>query len=82
MTQLQKNAIETPRHYQQLWATLLEQGVTTGEVRDDLDVRVTGYAILGMCNWVYRWYNPHGALSAEEVADIFTRLVLEGLTRS
>jgi AcrR family transcriptional regulator len=82
MTQLQKNAIETPKHYQQLWATLLEQGVATGEVRSDLDVKVTGYAILGMCNWVYRWYNPQGALSAEEIADIFTRLVLEGLMRS
>jgi AcrR family transcriptional regulator len=82
MQQLQKNAIETPKHYQQLWTTLLEQGVATGEVRGDLDVKVAGYAILGMCNWIYRWYNPQGALSAEEIAGIFTTLVLEGLTRS
>lgn len=82
MQQLEKNTIETPRHYHQLWATLLEQGVTTGEVRSDLNVKVTGYAILGMCNWIYRWYNPQGALSAEEIAGIFTTLVLEGLTRS
>jgi AcrR family transcriptional regulator len=82
MQQLQKNAIETPKNYQQLWATLLEQGVATGEVRSDVDVKVAGYAILGMCNWVYRWYNPQGALSPEEVAGIFTTLVLEGLARS
>jgi AcrR family transcriptional regulator len=82
MQQLQKNAIETPKHYQQLWTTLLEQGVATGEVRGDLNVKVAGYAILGMCNWIYRWYNPQGALSAEEIAGIFTTLVLEGLTRS
>ena len=82
MKQLEKNAIETPKHYQQLWATLLQQGVTTGELRDDLDVKVTGYAILGMCNWVYRWYNPHGTLSAEEIAAVFTALVLQGLTKS
>jgi len=82
MQQLQKNAIETPKHYQQLWTTLLEQGVATGEVRGDLDVKVAGYAILGMCNWIYRWYNPQGALSAEEIAGIFTTLVLEGLTCS
>jgi AcrR family transcriptional regulator len=79
MQQLEKNTIETPRHYHQLWATLLEQGVATGEVRSDLNVKVTGYAILGMCNWIYRWYNPQGALSAEEIAGIFTTLVLEGL---
>jgi AcrR family transcriptional regulator len=82
MQQLQKNIIETPKHYQRLWATLLQQGVDMGELRPDLNVKVTGYAILGMCNWVYRWYNPHGTLSAEEVAAVFTQLVLEGLTRT
>ena len=82
MQQLQKNVIETPKHYQRLWTALLQQGVDAGELRGDLDVKVTGYAILGMCNWTYRWYNPHGTLSAEEIADIFVKLVLEGLTRS
>ena len=78
---LQQNAIETPKNYQRLWAELLQQGVDTGELRADLDIKVTGYAILGMCNWVYRWYNPEGAFSAEAIADIFTKLALEGLTR-
>ena len=82
MQQLEKNVIETPKHYQRLWATLLQQGVDAGELRDDLDVKVTGYAILGMCNWIYRWYNPHGTLSAEEIADVFIKLVLEGLTKT
>lgn len=79
---LHKNVIETPKHYQRLWATLLQQGVDAGELRNDLDVKVTGYAILGMCNWVYRWYNPRGVLSAEEIAEMFTKLVLEGLTKA
>jgi hypothetical protein len=78
---LQQNAIETPKHYQRLWAELLQQGVNDGELRTDLDVKVTGYAILGMCNWVYRWYNPEGTFSADVIADIFTKLSLEGLTR-
>ncbi len=78
---LQQNAIETPKNYQRLWAELLQQGVDTGELRADLDIKVTGYAILGMCNWVYRWYNPEGAFSAEAIAEIFTKLTLEGLTR-
>ena len=80
MQQLQKNAIETPKHYQRLWAELLQQGVKSGALRDDLPVKITAYAVLGMCNWVYRWYNPNRALSAQEIADIFTKLVLEGLT--
>ena len=81
MQKLQKDSIETPKHYQRLWATLLQQGIDAGELRTDLDVKVTGYAILGMCNWVYRWYNPEGKLSAEEIAAIFSTLVLDGLSR-
>jgi len=81
MQKLQKDIIETPKHYQRLWATLLQQGIDAGELRNDLDVKVTGYAILGMCNWVYRWYNPEGKCSAEEIAAIFTTLVLDGLSR-
>jgi TetR/AcrR family transcriptional regulator, cholesterol catabolism regulator len=81
LQKLEKNAIETPKHYQRLWAELLQQGVNTGELRYDLDTKVTGYAILGMCNWIYRWYNPHGALAAEDIAAIFTKLILEGLTQ-
>lgn len=76
---LEENIIETPKHYQKLLATLLEQGIASGEIRSDVDVKVAGYAILGMCNWVYRWYNPEGKLSAEEVAEVFSTLVLEGL---
>jgi TetR/AcrR family transcriptional regulator, cholesterol catabolism regulator len=79
MEKLQDNVIETPRHYQRLWAALLQQGIDAGELRCDLDVKVAGYAILGMCNWVYRWYKPTGRLPAEEVAAVFTKLVLEGL---
>lgn len=79
MGKLQDNVIETPKHYQRLWAALLQQGIDAGELRQDLDVKVAGYAVLGMCNWVYRWYNPSGKLAAEEVAEVFSKLVLEGL---
>jgi AcrR family transcriptional regulator len=79
MEKLKGNSIETPKEYQQLLAQLLQQGVDSGELRGDLDVMVAGYAILGMCNWMYRWYTPEGHLSAEAIAEVFTKLVLEGL---
>jgi TetR/AcrR family transcriptional regulator, cholesterol catabolism regulator len=82
MEKLQDNVIETPKHYQRLWAALLQQGIDSGELRQDMDVKVAAYAILGMCNWVYRWYKPTGKLPAEGVADVFTKLVLEGLCLS
>ena len=79
MPKLKDNAIETPKEYQQLLTQLLQQGVESGELRSDLDVTVASYAILGMCNWMYRWYTPEGHVSAEAIAEVFTKLVLEGL---
>lgn len=81
MQKLQKDVIETPKHYHRLWYALLQQGIDTGELRSDLDLKVIVYAILGMCNWVYRWYNPEGKQSAEAIAEVFTTLVLDGLSR-
>ncbi len=82
MDKLEQNVIETPKQYQRLWDTLLRQGIDAGEIRDDVDVTMAGYALLGMCNWAYRWYNPSGRLSPQEVADVFTKIALQGLTRA
>ena len=82
MDKLEQNVIETPKQYQRLWDALLRQGIAAGEIRDDVDVTMAGYALLGMCNWAYRWYNPAGRLSPKEVADVFTKIALQGLTRT
>ena len=82
MDKLEQNVIETPKQYQRLWDTLLRQGIAAGEIRGDVDVTMAGYALLGMCNWAYRWYNPAGRLSPKEVADVFTKIALQGLTRT
>jgi hypothetical protein len=36
-------------------------------------------ALLGMVNWTYRWYRRDGSLSAEQVALLFSDLVLNGV---
>jgi AcrR family transcriptional regulator len=82
MDKLEQNVIETPKQYQRLWDTLLRQGIAAGEIRDDVDATTAGYALLGMCNWAYRWYSPSGRLSPQEVADVFTKIALQGLSRA
>jgi hypothetical protein len=32
-----------------------------------------------MLNWLYKWYDPQGRLSVQEVAEEFTSLALAGL---
>jgi hypothetical protein len=55
--------------------------VRVGEFPSDLDVKVTAFAIIGICNWMHRWYRRDGRLSIEEIIQQFTRLVLAGLGR-
>jgi AcrR family transcriptional regulator len=69
------------KRYEEFWQQILTQGVKFGEFPPDLDVKVTAFAIIGMCNWMHRWYRRDGRLSIEEIIQQFTRLVLAGLGR-
>jgi AcrR family transcriptional regulator len=69
----------SPKEYERHWQDILRQGIAEGEFRADLDVQVTAYGILGMLNWLYKWYDPQGRLGVGEVADQFIALALAGL---
>lgn len=64
-----------------LWAAILRQGIASGEFRS-VNITVTALAILGMCNWLYEWYSPDGALQPREIAGMFSELVLKGLAQN
>ena len=59
---------------------MVSEGIAVGELRPDLDVRLTRMAILGMCNWTYQWFRPDGAKTSAEIADYFAGLLLCGLS--
>ncbi|HCC32328.1 MAG TPA: TetR/AcrR family transcriptional regulator [Clostridiales bacterium] len=67
------------RHYERLLESILIEGIKAGQFRE-MDPRLITYALLGMTNWVHRWYNPSGRLSAEEIAAIFSDVLLHGIT--
>ena len=41
-----------------------------------LDNKIVNFGILGMCNWVAKWYRESGRFSTEEVADIFYKMLI------
>jgi AcrR family transcriptional regulator len=66
--------------FQQLWRGVLREGVDSGELRQDLDVDLV-YRFLRDTVWVaVAWYRPGGALSADQVADQYLSILLEGIT--
>src|SRR5271165_5423048 len=69
----------SPKEYERCWQQIIRDGVASGEFRSDIDIPVTSYGLLGMLNWSYKWYDPQGRLSVQEVAEQFTALALAGL---
>jgi AcrR family transcriptional regulator len=43
-----------------------------------VDLTVATYALFGMMNWIYNWYDPRGKLKVTELVDNVTRLFLHG----
>lgn len=68
------------RVYDELIEGVIREGIEAGRLAA-LPPKLLSFALLGMCNWLYQWYQPAGSLSAEEVARIFIKLVEHGYLR-
>jgi TetR/AcrR family transcriptional regulator, cholesterol catabolism regulator len=64
--------------FERLWRDLIIEGTQQG-VFTEVDPSLTGRAILGVMNWTVTWYRRDGARSAEEIAELFADLLLDGL---
>ncbi len=67
------------RQYEEIIAGVFEKGIEEGVLRADLEILPTVYALLGMCNWLYHWYDPNGRLKPEELADHYAKMILHGI---
>ncbi len=56
---------------------VVNEGVQKGELRPVHPKRFT-YALMGMCNWIHRWYRPGGQWTPDTVAEEFIQLLESG----
>jgi AcrR family transcriptional regulator len=64
--------------YEYLLQELLRDGMERGVFRQS-DVKVSSYAIIAMCTEVATWFRPNGRLSVQQVIDIYTQMITQGL---
>jgi len=76
-----KKIIRMRDDYENRIQGVLEEGAAEG-IFADLDIKVASYAILSMCTGVCTWFKKSGRLSKEEVADIYSKIILKGLAKS
>jgi AcrR family transcriptional regulator len=66
--------------YDQGVERIVQQGIRSGVFRD-VPARLVVFGLLGMMNWVHKWYNPAGRWGAEEISAAFLSLIEGGLLR-
>jgi AcrR family transcriptional regulator len=71
-----KQYVENRNRYEKIFKDILAEGIKEG-IFPKVDITLTVYAILGMCNWIIQWYNPKGPKSPEEIIDHIIYLICD-----
>ncbi len=72
--------VDQVRRYQDLIKDVYREGVEAGEFRP-MDPTLAVNAVLGMVNWLYRWYEPKGGQSPDEVAAALVEIAERGIRK-
>ena len=72
-------AIDRRRRYEACYVKVVEEGVASGQIRNDLNLRITVLTILGALNWTPEWFSPNGRLSANDVGTLMADALLGGI---
>ncbi len=65
--------------YEDLWAAIIEEGQEKGVFDRTLDARLAFLGILGLCNWVARWYKPGESIPVPDLIEMYNRMVARSL---
>jgi len=65
-------------NYTKLAREILREVQATQQSKERIDLTVATYALFGMMNWIYNWYDPQGKLKVSDLADNVMKLFLNG----
>lgn len=67
-------------NYTKLARQILQEVQGVGENKQVVDLTVATYALFGMMNWIYNWYDPQGKLKVNDLAQHLTQLFIGGFS--
>ena len=77
-----KKILDEKKKYTRIVERIIEDGISQGIFRK-ADPRLQANAIIGMCNWVYKWYKPgKSPYTPDQIADHFVGLLETGYLKS
>lgn len=75
-----KSITQLRDEYDHKLQAIIKRGIDEG-ILEDMDFKILSYAIITMCTAVCMWFNPQGRLSKEEIAKIYSDLIINGLKK-
>jgi AcrR family transcriptional regulator len=76
----QHKLISVMSRYNSRFVELVRRGQEQGKLMEG-EPWIIVNGILGMCNWLYRWYDTDHVSDPEEVKQIFVKMILGGIRR-
>ena len=78
-TDTERVALERRRAFDALVASLVEEADRDGDIRADIDPKLTARLLFGTVNSLVEWYRPSQGSSAESLADAVCAITFDGL---
>jgi AcrR family transcriptional regulator len=71
---------KTRKEYETYFEKIIEavQADRESDLLEGLDPKIVKLGILGMCNWIIKWYHANGALTPQEIFQIFHSIIARG----
>lgn len=67
------------KDYEHMWTQLIAEGQADGSFSKHGKPKMVAFAILGMCNWLSRWYSPRKESTIEELIETYFGMLTQGL---
>jgi len=67
------------REYYRIVANVLSEFLGGEAKTDKAQVTSLTFLLFGMCNWIYSWYDPKGAISPENLSKMIWTVFLKGV---
>lgn len=64
--------------YEQYFMQIIDDGIRQKQFRP-VDQKLAMMTILSSINWTHQWYHPTGKMSAEEIGDQLSEILINGL---
>jgi AcrR family transcriptional regulator len=67
------------RAYETMWTQIIAEGQRTGDFTRSGDPKMVAFGILGMCNWLARWYDSKKSVGVEELVETYFGMIAHGV---